>query len=216
MLGEWLNVWPELANVRAALSEGETEIASGLGSAALGHPFASVAWLADNLAKHGDRLRAGDIVMTGNLIKGQFPDRPTPTAMRLRGWDPSTAISPSHVLRRRQHALAEQIGPLFRRQLRTLLSVACRRRQILAAGAARIAGRSLIVCHHFSTAGKSDNAISIIRVARTHGQDAISRWNTPPQDRAPRVGDIRARASDAALPCRSDRSHTPGRPAHNG
>jgi len=76
VLGEWQSTWPELADVRAASSSGGTEIASGLGSAALGHPFASVAWLADNLAKHGGRLRAGDIVMTGNLIKGQFPDGP--------------------------------------------------------------------------------------------------------------------------------------------
>jgi 2-oxo-3-hexenedioate decarboxylase/2-keto-4-pentenoate hydratase len=73
-LGAWRSVWPDLAKARAALLDGSTEIASGLGSAALGHPFASVAWLADNLARHGRRLRAGDIVMTGNLIRGQFPD----------------------------------------------------------------------------------------------------------------------------------------------
>ncbi len=78
VLGEWRSAWPELADLRAALSSGNTEIASGLGSAALGHPFASVAWLADNLAKHGHHLRAGEIVMTGNLIKGQFPDGPIP------------------------------------------------------------------------------------------------------------------------------------------
>lgn len=76
VLGEWQNTWPDLANLRAVLSDGSTEIVSGLGSAALGHPFASVAWLADNLARHGHRLRAGEIVMTGNLIKGQFPDSP--------------------------------------------------------------------------------------------------------------------------------------------
>lgn len=76
VLGEWRSAWPELADVRAALSSGKTEIAAGHGSAALGHPFASVAWLADNLASHGHRLRAGEIVMTGNLIKGQFPEGP--------------------------------------------------------------------------------------------------------------------------------------------
>jgi 2-oxo-hept-3-ene-1,7-dioate hydratase len=59
------------------LSDGNAEIASGLGRAALGHPFASVTWLVENLTRHGGRLRAGDIVMTGNLIKGQFPERPT-------------------------------------------------------------------------------------------------------------------------------------------
>jgi 2-keto-4-pentenoate hydratase len=77
VLGRWRSAWPELANVRAALTEGGDEIASGLGSAALGHPFVSVRWLAENLARNGGSLRAGDIVMTGNLIKGQFPKRPT-------------------------------------------------------------------------------------------------------------------------------------------
>jgi len=85
VLGEWQSAWPELADVRAVLSSGSTEIASGLGSAALGHPFASVAWLADNLATHGHRLRAGEIVMTGNLIKGQFPDGPIPYRYTAEG-----------------------------------------------------------------------------------------------------------------------------------
>jgi 2-keto-4-pentenoate hydratase len=85
VLGEWQTVWPELASVRAVLFDANTEIAAGLGSAALGHPFASVAWLADNLAKHGHRLRAGEIVMTGNLIKGQFPDGPIPYRYTAEG-----------------------------------------------------------------------------------------------------------------------------------
>jgi 2-keto-4-pentenoate hydratase len=85
VLGEWQNAWPELANVRAALSDDSAEIASGLGSAALGHPFASVVWLADNLARHGHRLRAGEIVMTGNLIKGQFPQGPIPYRYMAEG-----------------------------------------------------------------------------------------------------------------------------------
>ena len=85
VLGEWQRVWPELGNMRAVLSDGSAEIASGLGSAALGHPFASVAWLADNLARHGHRLRAGEIVMTGNLIKGQFPDSPIPYRYTAEG-----------------------------------------------------------------------------------------------------------------------------------
>lgn len=85
VLGEWQSAWPELSDVRAMLSDGSTNIASGLGSAALGHPFASVAWLADNLARHGHRLRAGEIVMTGNLIKGQFPEGPIPYRYTAEG-----------------------------------------------------------------------------------------------------------------------------------
>jgi len=88
VLGEWQSTWPELADVRATLSSGSTEIASGLGSATLGHPFASVTWLAANLAKHDGQLRAGDIVMTGNLIKGQFPNSPISYRYTAEGLGP--------------------------------------------------------------------------------------------------------------------------------
>ncbi len=37
----------------------------GVGAAALGHPAACVAWLANKLAEFGDGLRAGEIVMPG-------------------------------------------------------------------------------------------------------------------------------------------------------
>jgi 2-keto-4-pentenoate hydratase len=76
VLGPWLTQWPELAEVEGVLFADGYELARGTGSAALGHPFQSVAWLAENLARHGEHLRAGEIVMTGNLIKGQFADAP--------------------------------------------------------------------------------------------------------------------------------------------
>ena len=76
VLGPWLTAWPELSEVEGVLFADGSELARGLGGAALGHPFRSVAWLADNLARHGGHLRAGEIVMTGNLIKGQFAEAP--------------------------------------------------------------------------------------------------------------------------------------------
>jgi 2-keto-4-pentenoate hydratase len=36
-----------------------------------------VAWLAEHLAREGDGLRAGDIVMTGNLVTTKFPTAPS-------------------------------------------------------------------------------------------------------------------------------------------
>lgn len=47
-------------------------VGAGRGDAVLGHPLASVAWLAGKLAAYGRGLRAGDHVMTGSFTR-QFP-----------------------------------------------------------------------------------------------------------------------------------------------
>ena len=51
------------------------EVARGMGSAVLGNPLQSVAWLAGKLGAYGRKLRAGDIVMTGSFVR-QFPLAP--------------------------------------------------------------------------------------------------------------------------------------------
>jgi 2-keto-4-pentenoate hydratase len=38
----------------------------------LGHPYNSVAWLAAKLAQFGERVRAGDFIMSGSFTR-QFP-----------------------------------------------------------------------------------------------------------------------------------------------
>jgi len=57
----------------------------GFGRDVLGHPFHSVAWLATHLAEMGTALRAGDIVMTGNLVTTKFPDRSAAYRFDLAG-----------------------------------------------------------------------------------------------------------------------------------
>jgi 2-keto-4-pentenoate hydratase len=48
-------------------SRGGEVVATGAGAAALGDPFAAVAWLANTLAPMGVVLPAGSVVMTGAL-----------------------------------------------------------------------------------------------------------------------------------------------------
>jgi 2-keto-4-pentenoate hydratase len=42
-------------------------VSTGTGAACLGHPLASVAWLAQNVRDHGRPLRAGEVILSGAL-----------------------------------------------------------------------------------------------------------------------------------------------------
>jgi 2-keto-4-pentenoate hydratase len=64
-----------LEEVEARVRINGREIARGFGSAVLGNPLNSIAWLAGKLGLYGQRLRAGDIVMTGSFVR-QFPLSP--------------------------------------------------------------------------------------------------------------------------------------------
>lgn len=50
------------------LQDGQ-ELCHGVGAAVLGHPAASVAWLANVLADYGRALRAGDYVLSGSMTR---------------------------------------------------------------------------------------------------------------------------------------------------
>jgi 2-keto-4-pentenoate hydratase len=60
-------------------------IGEGHGRDILGHPFNSVAWLATHLASRGAALRAGQIVMTGSVMKTVFPERDARYRFDLEG-----------------------------------------------------------------------------------------------------------------------------------
>ncbi len=51
------------------------ELGNGKGEAVLGHPFNSLVWLAKKLAQFGQKLAAGDLVMSGSFTR-QFPFHP--------------------------------------------------------------------------------------------------------------------------------------------
>ena len=59
----------DLRWVSAVLYRGESIEESGVAAAVLGHPALGVAWLADKLAQHGDRLEAGELVLAGSFTR---------------------------------------------------------------------------------------------------------------------------------------------------
>jgi 2-keto-4-pentenoate hydratase len=75
VLGAFARTWPDIESVEGVVAVDGKAIDRGFGRDVLGHPFHSVAWLATHLAEIEAGLRAGDIVMTGNLVTTRFPDR---------------------------------------------------------------------------------------------------------------------------------------------
>jgi 2-keto-4-pentenoate hydratase len=73
VLSEFKTAWPDLAPARGRAAKGGDLIGEGHGRDILGHPFNSVAWLATQLASRGATLKAGEIVMTGSMMKTVFP-----------------------------------------------------------------------------------------------------------------------------------------------
>jgi 2-keto-4-pentenoate hydratase len=71
--GDFIASWPELRDVEGIAYRNGVELDRGFGRDVLGHPFASLAWLANHLAANGGRLRKGDVVMTGSLVPTRFP-----------------------------------------------------------------------------------------------------------------------------------------------
>jgi 2-keto-4-pentenoate hydratase len=73
VLSEFATVWPDLPGVPGRASRDRVAIGEGHGRDILGHPFNSVAWLATQLAARGVGLKAGQVVMTGSVMKTIFP-----------------------------------------------------------------------------------------------------------------------------------------------
>ena len=73
VLSEFAAKWPDLESVLGRASKDDVAIGEGFGRDILGHPFNSVAWLAMQLASRGVSLKAGQVVMTGSVMKTVFP-----------------------------------------------------------------------------------------------------------------------------------------------
>jgi 2-keto-4-pentenoate hydratase len=63
---------PALDAVTVGVHINGAEVATADGSAVLGHPYNSITWLAAKLAQFGERVRAGDFIMSGSFTR-QFP-----------------------------------------------------------------------------------------------------------------------------------------------
>ena len=60
---------PDLVTLRGRALINGAEVAHGTGADVLGHPLNALAWLATHLAVSEKGLRAGEIVLTGSLVK---------------------------------------------------------------------------------------------------------------------------------------------------
>jgi 2-keto-4-pentenoate hydratase len=85
VLSEFATRWPDLEGVLGRATKDLVAIGEGHGRDILGHPFNSVAWLASQLASRGAALKAGEVVMTGSVMKTVFPEADASYRFELAG-----------------------------------------------------------------------------------------------------------------------------------
>jgi 2-keto-4-pentenoate hydratase len=72
-LAEWRSL--DLASIRGRATINGQPVGEGVGGDAMGHPFNSVAWIANHLAAHGRGLLRGEVVITGSIITSKNVSR---------------------------------------------------------------------------------------------------------------------------------------------
>lgn len=73
VVGSWAEPPADLAGIEGTITCNDQLVDRGHGRDALGHPFIPLTWLANFRAGTKRPLRKGDIVLTGSLIRTQFP-----------------------------------------------------------------------------------------------------------------------------------------------
>jgi 2-keto-4-pentenoate hydratase len=63
----------DLAAVRGVATINGAVVGEGRGADVMGHPLAALAWVAGHLARRGQGLAAGDVVICGSLVTSKFP-----------------------------------------------------------------------------------------------------------------------------------------------
>ncbi len=76
---------PDLLKVTGRAMINGKEVGRGTGADVLGHPHNALGWLANHLAAEGKGLHAGQIVLTGSLVKTVWLDAGDAVVMELDG-----------------------------------------------------------------------------------------------------------------------------------
>jgi 2-keto-4-pentenoate hydratase len=76
---------PDLIHVIGRAIVNDTEAGRGTGADVLGHPHHALAWLANHLMGEGKGLHAGQIVLTGSLVKTAWLKAGDRVVMELQG-----------------------------------------------------------------------------------------------------------------------------------
>jgi 2-keto-4-pentenoate hydratase len=76
---------PDLLGVIGRACINGAEVGQGTGADVLGHPHNPLAWLANHLAAGGKGLRAGEMVLTGSLVKTVWLEAGDRVTMELDG-----------------------------------------------------------------------------------------------------------------------------------
>ena len=85
VLSDFKSAWPDLAPMLGRATKDGGPLGEGYGRDILGHPFNSVAWLATHLVGRGAALKAGQVVMTGSVMKTVFPEQDAHYRFELAG-----------------------------------------------------------------------------------------------------------------------------------
>ena len=76
---------PDLLHVAGRAVVNGKEVGRGTGADVLGHPHNALAWLANHLAAEGKGMHAGQIVLTGSLVKTVWLNAGDSVVMELQG-----------------------------------------------------------------------------------------------------------------------------------
>jgi 2-keto-4-pentenoate hydratase len=79
------NKAPDLLTVKGRAIVNGKEASHGTGADVLGHPHNALAWLANHLAEEGKGLHAGQVVLTGSLVKTVWLNAGDSVKMELDG-----------------------------------------------------------------------------------------------------------------------------------